>query len=277
MIRRPGLSLTEVLVALFIMGIGTIAILTLFPLGALNMAQALRDDRTTQSATQADAYLRWYVQNAKDLPSTSPLFISNELFSKALNDPGSTTVSKLLIPVTGQAVPSYPVVIDPMGQLPRGGVSAGLGTSAFWLGDGGFGNGAAGANTSAIPRQSLLSIVAPVAQGGQPPASQSPFALRICTLLDGFGYDKTSGGPDITTSGVVDRDNRYNWLWVIQRPDNSTSGATLTVVVFDRRAPNFAPAGSETVFTPTFAQTGLTRISFPSGQVGQAPPVQKGG
>ena len=34
MTRRPGLSLTEVLVALFIMGIGTIAVLTLFPLNS---------------------------------------------------------------------------------------------------------------------------------------------------------------------------------------------------------------------------------------------------
>src|SRR5579871_5109208 len=60
MTRRPGLSLVEVLVALFIVALGSIAILTLFPLGALQMGQALKDDRTAQAAGQADGYMRWY-------------------------------------------------------------------------------------------------------------------------------------------------------------------------------------------------------------------------
>src|SRR5437764_12521596 len=58
--RRPGLSLTEVLVALFVMALGTIAILTMFPLGMLQMGQALKDDRTSQAASSADGYMRWY-------------------------------------------------------------------------------------------------------------------------------------------------------------------------------------------------------------------------
>ena len=40
MTRRRGMSLIEVLVALFIMGLGVIAILTMFPLGAYQMAVA---------------------------------------------------------------------------------------------------------------------------------------------------------------------------------------------------------------------------------------------
>jgi hypothetical protein len=53
--HRPGITLVEVLVSLFIMGIGMIALLTLFPLGALNVAQALRDDRSAQAAANASA------------------------------------------------------------------------------------------------------------------------------------------------------------------------------------------------------------------------------
>ncbi len=60
MTRRPGLSLIEVLTALFIMGIGAIAILTLFPLGAINMANANRDDRSSLAAFGADNYFRTY-------------------------------------------------------------------------------------------------------------------------------------------------------------------------------------------------------------------------
>ena len=40
--RRNATTLTEVLVAIFIMGIGLMAILSLFPLGAAQMARRLR-------------------------------------------------------------------------------------------------------------------------------------------------------------------------------------------------------------------------------------------
>ncbi len=55
---RSGVTLTEVLVAMFVMAIGMISLLTLFPLGAMQVGQALRDDRATQLARQADAYIR---------------------------------------------------------------------------------------------------------------------------------------------------------------------------------------------------------------------------
>ena len=49
--RRPGITLIEVLVAIFIMAIGLLALLTLFPLGALRMSQALQNDRTAACAS----------------------------------------------------------------------------------------------------------------------------------------------------------------------------------------------------------------------------------
>jgi type II secretory pathway pseudopilin PulG len=281
MTRRPGLSLTEVLVALFIMGIGTIAILTLFPLGALNMAQALRDDRTTQAAGQADAFLRWYVQEAKTTTVTARR-LTNESWHKALTDPGSTTVSKYLVPTNTHnsatwSGPGYPVVIDPMGHIARGGGAfTGMGRSA-WLGDGGFGNGdrANFPNTTPLSRHTFL-LVGDTSKVPTTPIDTRPaFTQRICTLLDGMGYDKASGAPDLT-SGSIDRDIRYNWLWVLQTSDGTStqSAATVTVVVFDRRAPMYAPAGSEEVYVPSYAQPRQTRVSFAAGQ---APPVQKGG
>ena len=50
MTRRPGLTMTEVLVALFVMALGTIAILTMFPLGMLQMGQALKDEQELNQA-----------------------------------------------------------------------------------------------------------------------------------------------------------------------------------------------------------------------------------
>jgi prepilin-type N-terminal cleavage/methylation domain-containing protein len=50
---RKGITLLEVLVSIFIMGIGMLALLTLFPLGAVNMARALQDDRASSAANIA--------------------------------------------------------------------------------------------------------------------------------------------------------------------------------------------------------------------------------
>lgn len=51
-----GTTLVEVLVAIFIMGVGLMSALTLFPLGALNMAEAIKDDRTAAIAAEAAAF-----------------------------------------------------------------------------------------------------------------------------------------------------------------------------------------------------------------------------
>jgi type II secretory pathway pseudopilin PulG len=52
---RSGISLLEVLIAIFVMAIGLLALLTLFPVGALSMAQAVKDNRTAQAAANAEA------------------------------------------------------------------------------------------------------------------------------------------------------------------------------------------------------------------------------
>jgi hypothetical protein len=52
--RRPALSMVEVLMAMFIMAIGMMALLALFPLGAVSMAQALKDDRCASTASMAE-------------------------------------------------------------------------------------------------------------------------------------------------------------------------------------------------------------------------------
>ena len=53
--RRTGITLLEVLAAIFVVGIGLLALLTLFPLGALEMAQAIKDDRAGKAAADAVA------------------------------------------------------------------------------------------------------------------------------------------------------------------------------------------------------------------------------
>ena len=52
---RRAVTLLEVLVVIFIMGIGLLALLTLFPLGALSLAQSVNDDRAGAIAIRAQA------------------------------------------------------------------------------------------------------------------------------------------------------------------------------------------------------------------------------
>src|SRR5262245_30182545 len=56
--RRDAFSLTEVLVAIFVLALGLMALLTLFPLGALTMGQAIQDDRAAPPAATGMAALQ---------------------------------------------------------------------------------------------------------------------------------------------------------------------------------------------------------------------------
>src|ERR1700677_250755 len=55
MSSRRGVTLMEVLVAIFIMGIGMLAMLVLFPLGVLRMGLAIQNDRCAQACRMATA------------------------------------------------------------------------------------------------------------------------------------------------------------------------------------------------------------------------------
>src|SRR5208282_5220944 len=99
--RRIGATLIEVLVAVFVCAFGLIALMTLFPVGAMNMAQAIKDDRTAHAAANATAILRtiWRVSLASGNP----------------NDPG-------LMPFNS----GNPVFLDPLGAQGAGSLPGGI-------------------------------------------------------------------------------------------------------------------------------------------------------
>lgn len=103
MTQRPGVTLTEVLVAIFITGIGLISLLALFPLGAANMKEAIKDQRTADAARIANSLARAF--NLRNDANVFP----------AYNTPGPA-------PTTG---PSYMAYIDPQGFQVTGGGTVG--------------------------------------------------------------------------------------------------------------------------------------------------------
>jgi hypothetical protein len=244
----------EVLVTLVILSLGILAILTLFPLAASQMAIAVREDRSAQTAAAADAYFRayWKTQIIEKGNATATV---TEPFYAALRNPGNG------LPLPQPTEWSYPVLVDPMGYFARSGQG-----NQTWVGD-----LSGGVVTTNLPRQNLSLVTSAQA------------AMRVCSMPDGFSYDD-DGRPKNPATGLSEREWRYNCLWVVQRPlDQSNFGATLTIVVFDKRAPLYAPVGSEAVFpntsfTPSVpGLPGNTTVIVPNNASGQAPDVKPGG
>jgi prepilin-type N-terminal cleavage/methylation domain-containing protein len=106
---RPGLTLMEVLVAIFIMAIGMLALLTLFPLGALRMEQAIRDDKCAQAGMQA-------IELAKILDLTSDPAVRAAMTDANAKDAGGNPLPAGMISTTPG--PSKAVVVDPIAYAP---------------------------------------------------------------------------------------------------------------------------------------------------------------
>jgi len=221
---RKGLSLVEVLTAIFITGLGIISILTLFPLGAMRMAQAFRDERSALAAYNAEQFFRSYWK--KHVVEAAP----PDPFIWALDQPAPG------MPPCLPHEPSYPVVIDPMGYLARG--------RQNWVGD----------SLTLIPRRNLQ-VVDQVVDTNLTAALS--LSLSLCSLRDGITADD-NGNP------TPEREFRYNFLWVVQRPRNADRfHANLTIVVFDRRAPMYVPPRSEQVFHNVTFNPGQTSLLLP--------------
>ena len=168
MAHRQGATLIEVLVAIFVMGIGLIALLTLFPLGALRMAQAIQDDRCATAVKNAVAIATMKNVRNDPLVRSPPWFSKFDVFKDALATEGRA------LPADPYG-PSYPVFVDPWGvQKPLCSARA----PQYWL----CGNSAKG-----------LIARSPVSFG-----SGTTFANKWFTLLDDYLFDSdeaTGGQP----------------------------------------------------------------------------------
>ena len=269
---RSGMSMAEVLVALFLMALGSIAILTMFPLGMYHMGQALKDDRTAQCAAQADAFMRSYWRMAVVQGGSA-----GEPFVTAMDDPNSPDQGGPLPlrPVAFVPGPSFPVFVDPMGFVTPWG-SQNNSFQKDWVAYPG-----STSNPPFLPRRSLNVFF--------PPPNLLNTRLdpqRTCSLMDGYGYAENGTANNLGGSSI-ERELRYNWLWVLQRPDNTVRNvASMTVVVFDKRAYQYAPSGAESSYTwdgtPSPSAANLvsfvpltTSISIPKSM--GVPQIPKGG
>jgi hypothetical protein len=282
----------EVLVALFIMALGMIALLTLFPLGALQMGQALKDDRCSQAVNAADNYMRTYwKQYVLEQPNNPDPFIT--AFWNPRNNPyyvagpgyGQNSTVLPTIPAgqmrnlrsnnaitagTLAEVASYPIFIDPRGFEGRR-KNPTFSQEVFWV---------AGRQPTPyqarIPRRTLAVSVSPL-----PPTPMlsglvafGPYVdpVRTCTMLDDLTYDENASARRVDSNNMplpIERQGRYTWAWMLQLPRTAdTTTANMTVVVYDNRNPDYPAVDGEAAYAVAFTP-GATSVTFnyPAGAV----------
>lgn len=190
MTRRAAVTLMEVLVAMFIMAIGMLALLALFPVGAVSMAQALKDDRC--------AYASSFAENTA---------IANNIRYGDLNV--SSVLNNL---VATSPAPTGLVYVDP-----------------YFVMSGSANPVGAGSNPPVpfpIPRVSPSCVsIMPLSISPGAPGSKS-LIDRWFSLPDDIGFT-LSGTPDVSnTGGIIDRGRNYTLAYLLRRqPPNVISAA----------------------------------------------------
>jgi hypothetical protein len=204
--------------AIFVMAIGLLALLTLFPLGAVQMAQALKDQRTAETNVNATALFKSLNLTNDGMFQLSVPNSTNTVFQ----DPWPN-----ILPVlpAGQGYPLYvdPVAIsnqvgvgasttNPSGGLPLGNVTPGIGV------------------TDGIRRCTVLNGV----------ITANP--ARWCTLQDDINFADNGlpadlGSPAVN-GNVIQREGRYSFAYMVRRvnANNSDLPLDLTVIVYSGRA-----------------------------------------
>jgi prepilin-type N-terminal cleavage/methylation domain-containing protein len=253
-LRHSGVTLIEVLVAIFVASIGLLALMALFPVGALSMRQALKDSRCAQTSANAFALFK-------------ALNIGQNL-SSVTTDPfnDSVTVANFgTRPALGTNGLSYPVYIDPLGasiKLVNVNPPACLPVLT----------------TSSYPfiMRSGVNLQTPIAVG---PISSLPQYLQLFSLHDDIEFDPTSPGQP-GAAGVM-RDARYTFAYMVRRPYPANATCLdVTIVVYAGR-PLSPTMGSyeEMACNQVIFSAGSTQVTVPYGGQGlqlQRPPIKPG-
>ncbi len=276
--QRGGTTLVEVLVAIFIMAIGLMTLLTLFPLGALSMAQALQDSRAGQAAANAAA-----LAEAKQLRHDDKVVYDKDpnasggqrdVFVDPLPRGNKGTPNKKLPPIPidsgnlDPSFPSYPVFVDPFGFIltahpDRNGVTIGDPIGSSELG-----------NNAGIPRRTTRYVYGSEAMPNSQP-TQLRWAYRFHSLLDDLQFDKdTMAGIPVGAPTTVERENRYSWAYLLRRPRAADpSVVDLSVILYNSR-PVQTPL-PEHVFTGVTFNVGSTQLDVVYSP-GAKPDIKKG-
>lgn len=279
MSRRTGTTLVEVLVAIFVMGIGLIALLTLFPIGMLRMARAIHDERCAQCALNAEAIsIAQAIATDVDVVSDANFPpINTSASADIFKNPAKASLftnQPLLLDADPYGA-SYPVLVDPIGffALPPAGAK-------HWVGN------VPPAPVSGQPKGALRRRPVNFVWNGPPPFTAAQRNLRIYqsfTLWDDMVFEPATGSP--TPPGTpqkfgatVARDPRFSWAYTLWRPQTGDrSVVDCSVVVFDSRSMSISGNGALSEFVyqnTTYFNPVNNTISIDYTTTGIGPPLR---
>lgn len=237
--QRAGLTLVEVLVAMFIMSIGLLAIMTLFPLGLMNYGQAMQDDRVGQAASNAAA-----IANVFDLRNDAA--VVNPAFSTPLVTSPSTILPSAIFvdPWYAAISPPAPRLRYPTigGSIPRVGVfTTSQQNVPFWP----------------APYQQWFSL-----------PDDYDFGLDGTPLVSG----------QVTGQGSVKNQGYYTWTYLLRRTPGQTSNpcTDMAIVVYKGRVTQSLDGEDVLLVTGSIGQTGLVVLPQKQQAVpSTTPPIQQ--
>ncbi len=275
---RSAVTLIETLIAIFIMGIGLLALLTLFPLGALNMAQALKDDRTATAASNAQSLAK--ALRVRQNPLVLDAMRNPIANAISLGAPNTNAVlgpaAQRQAPRTG-AVPSYPVLVDPLGF--RSYQVQGNAVRQFWVA--GRPNGIRRVTLGNDPDGNPFDFT----NLSNPNLSQqirsvTTFLDDMTFLADGDDAGRPVSPPSPTS--LVERDFVYSWAYLCRMGNASREQLVdMDIIVYRKRSFDGAGglSGLETSYNATFRPAGqaknVVRLTWTAAQ--PKPAIRKGG
>jgi hypothetical protein len=252
----------EVLVAIFVTSIGLLGMLALFPLGVINMARALQEERAAEACANAISAAKVVGRDSNAVPE--------ELRLDATVTPYFATPPNPLVPGNplttlpsraGNPGPSYPVYVDPIGAYNYTGQL--LGT---WVGRN------ASTDPATVPRvSSWPTLPAPH------PYSSFLGAIKWSCLLDDMTFGAPlDGTPHPSGLAQIQRNERYSWAYMLRMPSVTVTPpiVDMSVVVYNgRQLQSSGGVSDETAYSAVLTAPNLISLTW----AGQKPNIRKGG
>ena len=250
---RSGATLMEVLVAIFVTSIGLLGMLALFPLGVINMARALQEERAAEACANAISAAK--VMGRDSMGNPTDLRFDATVTPYFTAPPAPRTLPSR----AGNPGPSYPVYVDPIGAY---NYAAG---SALSLLVGG----------TAVTDQTVPRVSSWPATG---PYGSFVGAIKWCCLLDDMTFGAPlDGTPHPSGLTLIQRNERYSWAYLLRMPSATAAPpiVNMSVVVYNGRQLQGTSGGvaDETAYTAVLTAPNLISLTW----AGQKPNIRKGG
>jgi len=275
MIHRPAVTLIEVLVSIFVVALGLLGLMALFPVGAFNMAQGLKDARSAQAAGNGAAVsammqVRTDPQIFDSAGSTIDAYTNPNLTIPSFPGLATTTLPNLssatstyIDPITSLVTQvaydgqSYPVYVDPLGAILMGGSNSNQ--IGFYVQPPSL------TVSSGLPRRTVSFV------------TNFPQYLTWFALGDDITFG-TAGLASLAGTSVQ-RESRYSWAYMVRRPRWANySVVDLDVVVYNGRSSVIPGDGPSNVYAVDFVKDSNS-VTVKWGLSGQNPnkPVIRNG